>query len=134
MWVPSHSKFHPGRCGSGRWYSVSNGEYDLTWLGNQAGYLDGTAFPTHAGNSVITGHVYLPDGNPGPFVDLSRLKYGDKIIIHAFGQRYIYEVRDTSRWLLIQMMQSNPRTYPVITLVTCQGYDEAGNTYQCGIW
>jgi hypothetical protein len=38
--------------------------WDLTWLGEQAGYLEGTAFPSWAGNSAITGHVYLPDGSP----------------------------------------------------------------------
>ncbi|MCP4139183.1 MAG: hypothetical protein GY755_02640 [Chloroflexi bacterium] len=31
--------------------------WDVTWLGNSAGYLAGSAFPTWAGNTVITGHV-----------------------------------------------------------------------------
>jgi len=30
---------------------------------------------------------------PGPFVNLSTLKYNDQIIVHAWGQRYIYQVR-----------------------------------------
>ncbi|MDP8287344.1 MAG: choice-of-anchor D domain-containing protein [Candidatus Electryonea clarkiae] len=38
-----------------------NGEWDVTWLGNNAGYLSGTAFPTWTGNTVITGHVWNAD-------------------------------------------------------------------------
>lgn len=109
---------------------VVNGEYDLTWLGNQAGYLEGTAFPTHAGNSVITGHVYLPDGKPGPFVDLNRLKFGDQIIIHAYGQKYIYQVTTTRQVSPDDRNAITSEAYPVITLLTCRGYDEDAGTYQ----
>ena len=35
---------------------VSAEGWDLTWLGGQAGWLQGTAFPTWEGNSVLTGH------------------------------------------------------------------------------
>ncbi len=43
----------------------SGGGWDVSWLGEQAGYLDGTAFPTWAGNSVITAHVTLASGETG---------------------------------------------------------------------
>jgi len=108
---------------------ITNGEWDLTWLSNQAGYLAGTAFPTQAGNSVITGHVYLPNGNPGPFNDLSKLKYGDQIIITAYGQKYIYEVREVNRILPDSQEAFAHSEYPVLTLVTCQGYDETSGLY-----
>ncbi len=108
---------------------ITNGQWDLTWLNNQAGYLAGTAFPTQAGNSVITGHVYLPDGNPGPFSDLSKLKYGDQIIITAYGQKYIYEVREVNRILPDSQEAFTHSDYPVLTLVTCQGYDETSGLY-----
>ena len=71
----------------------SGNTWDITWLGDQVGYLDGTAFPTLSGNSVITGHVYGSNGLPGPFVNLDTLKWGDHVIVHFSGQRYIYEVR-----------------------------------------
>ena len=74
----------------------SGSTWDITWLGNDVGYLDGTAYPTLSGNSVLTGHVYGADGLPGPFVNLSTLKWGDQIIIHFAGQRYIYEVRENN--------------------------------------
>ena len=108
---------------------VVNNEWDLTWLGEQAGYLETTAFPTHAGNSVITGHVYLPDGKPGPFVDLNKLKYGDQIIVHAYGQKYIYEVRGTGQIAPDTKDAFPHEEYPVLSLLTCQGYDETTGTY-----
>ena len=50
--------------------------WDLTWLWKEAGWLNGTAFPTWAGNSVLTAHVYLSNGQPGPFVNLHTLGVG----------------------------------------------------------
>mgnify|MGYP000073678406 CR=1 FL=1 len=70
-----------------------DGWCDVTWLGKGVGWLHGTAFPSWTDNSVLTGHVYTADGLPGPFINLNRLKWGDQIIIHAFGQKYVYEVR-----------------------------------------
>jgi len=103
--------------------------WDVTWLGKQAGYLYGTAYPTWNGNSVITAHVYDADGNPGPFVNLGKLKWGDWVIIHAYGQQYIYEVR--------QILNTKPDDPALlkhedrawVTLITCQGWDARTNTY-----
>jgi LPXTG-site transpeptidase (sortase) family protein len=105
--------------------------WNVTWLYRQAGWLNGTAFPTWNGNSVITGHVYLPNGQPGPFVDLSTLKFGDRVIVSAYGQDYIYEVRtvktvkpdDTSRVIRHEEL-------PWITLLTCKDYDSRTDTYR----
>ena len=67
--------------------------WEVTWLGAAAGYLEGTAFPTWKGNTVITAHVWGANNQPGPFVDLHTLKYGDEIIIQAWSLRHIYQVR-----------------------------------------
>jgi LPXTG-site transpeptidase (sortase) family protein len=108
---------------------VSGTTWDITWLGKQLGYLDGTAFPTLAGNSVITGHVYGADGLPGPFVNLAKLKWGDQIIINAFGQRYVYEVRTSLITTPNDPSILKHETLPWITLVTCKDYDEKSKTY-----
>jgi LPXTG-site transpeptidase (sortase) family protein len=71
----------------------ANGQWDVSWLGNDAGWLNGTAFPTYSGNSVLAGHVYNADGTPGPFVHLNGLWWGDQVIVHAWGAQYVYEVR-----------------------------------------
>ncbi|NOY98395.1 MAG: sortase, partial [Chloroflexi bacterium] len=103
--------------------------WDLTWLWDQAGYLEGTAYPTWAGNTAITAHVYLPDGEPGPFVDLHTLQWGDQIILHANGQVYTYEVRETRRVRPNDISVLKHESYDWVTLITCQDYNEAQGTY-----
>ncbi len=104
--------------------------WDVTWLGDQVGYLAGTAFPTWRGNSVITGHVTLSSGLPGPFARLEDLGYGARVIVHGWGTRYIYEVRevDVVRPDDPSVFQHEERSW--ITLMTCQGYDERTGSYR----
>jgi LPXTG-site transpeptidase (sortase) family protein len=108
----------------------SAGGWDLTWLGNQAGYLEGTAFPTLPGNTAITAHAYLADGNPGPFHDLEQIRWGDTIGLEAWGNRYIYEVRrvETVDPLDLSILGSEELDW--ITLITCKGYDETLEDYR----
>ncbi len=104
--------------------------WDLTWLGEQAGYLEGTAFPSWSGNSAITGHVYLPDGRPGPFVRLGELGWGDEIIVHGFGVRFIFSVREVRQVLPDDLSILRHEDRPWVTLITCKGYDERRETYR----
>jgi LPXTG-site transpeptidase (sortase) family protein len=108
-----------------------DGIWDVTWLGDQAGYLEGTAFPTWAGNSVLTGHVWNADNTSGAFARINTLWWGDKIIIHAWGQSYVYEVRE------LKKIEPNAittalkhRDLPWITLLTCKDYNEATGNYK----
>ena len=108
---------------------LSHRGWAVTWLDDEAGYLQGTAYPTWAGNTAITAHVWDRDNNPGPFVDLHTLQHGDQIIIHAWGLRHIYEVRD--------FMQTSPDTlkalphseYDMLTLITCKDYNATSGDY-----
>ena len=107
--------------------------WDVTWLGNDAGWLEGSAFPTWAGNTVLTGHVWDAYNQPGPFAELKTLHYGDTIEIHAWGQVYVYEVRETGLFsgqgqAAINAMLKH-ETYDVITLVTCEGYNQQTGDY-----
>ena len=109
---------------------VGNG-WDVSWLGNQAGWLNGTAFPTGAGNSVISAHVYDAYGKPGPFVNLGTLLWGDQIIVHAFSYEYVYEVRESKRVTPEAVSSAiQHEKLPWLTLITCQGYDEASTAYK----
>jgi LPXTG-site transpeptidase (sortase) family protein len=103
--------------------------WDLTWLWNQAGYLQGTAFPTYKGNSVITAHVSLPNGKPGPFANLSTLKFDDPVEIHAWGNTYIYRVRSVEKVLPDDRSAFRHEEESWLTLITCQGFDEASGEY-----
>ncbi|WKZ47134.1 MAG: sortase [Anaerolineales bacterium] len=105
--------------------------WDVTWLGNDTGWLNGSAFPTWNGNSVLTAHVTNASGLSGPFANLKDLKYGDQIIVHLSGQKYIYEVQDSrmtrpySTSFAFQSMQD----HSYLTLITCQGYIPFSNAY-----
>jgi LPXTG-site transpeptidase (sortase) family protein len=108
--------------------SASQG-WDLTWLSNQAGWLEGTAYPTLAGNTGITAHTYLADGTPGPFVDLGSLYFGDRVYIHANGSIYIYEVREVNVVSPEYLSVLDHEEYDWITLITCREYNEETDDY-----
>jgi LPXTG-site transpeptidase (sortase) family protein len=108
-----------------------DGEWDVSWLSNQAGWLHGSTFPTWPGNSVLTGHVWDALNLPGPFVGLNSLQYDDQVIVHAWGADHIYKVRSVKHVLpsnVDAMMKHEDN--PWLTLVTCQSYDETSDTYK----
>lgn len=108
-----------------------DGAWDVSWLGTEAGYLMGTSYPTHAGNSVITAHVWDAYNNPGPFANLKTLVYGDQIEISAYGKTYVYEVRDSKQVLetnVEKVTESKDGTW--VTLMTCEDYSEALDDYR----
>jgi LPXTG-site transpeptidase (sortase) family protein len=107
-----------------------DGGWDVSWLGDRAGYLQGTAFPTWAGNTGITAHVWDADNTPGPFAGLKHLSYGDVVRIHAWGQVYTYEVRANTRVWPSCMGSLEHETYDWITLLTCESYSEEADTYR----
>jgi LPXTG-site transpeptidase (sortase) family protein len=108
--------------------------WDVTWLSNQVGWLEGTAFPTWGGNSVLTGHVVNASGLPGPFAELGSLRYGDQIIIQGWGQNYIYEVRSVKNQNAEDFSTAlQHEEYPWITLITCTGYTPFNEIYSSRI-
>ncbi|MBT7783353.1 MAG: sortase, partial [Anaerolineae bacterium] len=108
----------------------SDSGWDATWLGNSAGYLAGSAFPTWAGNTVITAHVWDAYNNPGIFSDLKTLGYGDQVQIQAWGLTYTYEVRESNlvtKKNVSTVLQSEE--YDWVTLVTCEFYNPFTGDY-----
>ncbi|MBC8504248.1 MAG: sortase, partial [Chloroflexi bacterium] len=103
--------------------------WDVTWLGERAGYLESTAFPTWAGNTALTAHVWNADNTPGPFIDLHTLRHGDQIIIHAWGQEYVYEVRATQEVRTDDFSFLPHAEHDVLTLITCKGFDPSSGQY-----
>ena len=106
-----------------------NNQWDVTWLGNQAGWLQNTAFPTSQGNSAITGHVYDQNGLPGPFINLKTLSWGDEIVIIENGQQFVYKVNDLylTKPNNVSSLANTDET--ILTLITCQNYDEENDEY-----
>ncbi len=109
---------------------LSKDGWDVSWLGANAGWLNETAFPTWEGNSVITAHVWDAFNQPGTFYKLKELGYGDVIKVHAFGQVYIYEVRQTKRIApddLSSVLKHEDKAW--LTLVTCEEYRVLFHSY-----
>jgi LPXTG-site transpeptidase (sortase) family protein len=113
---------------------LNNGTWDISWLGENAGYLVGSAYPTLNGDSILTGHNYLPSGLPGPFVHLKDLKYGDQVIVHAFNARFTYQVQrlDYLQPGDVKKLFKHEET-PWLTLLTCDQYDATLGTYRVRI-
>jgi thermitase len=107
-----------------------NQGWDLTWLGERAGWLTGSTFPTWKGNSVITGHVWDADNSPGSFAAIKQLKYGEQVNIHAWGQIYTYQVRTNQLTLPGNVnLAFQHETNAWVTLITCEDYDPLHNKY-----
>jgi len=108
-----------------------SGQWNLDWLSKrQVGFLNGTAFPTFEGNSVISGHLYNYDGTKGPFYRINELQWGDEIMIRHNGTSYTYSVRAVIQGLApndLSVIEHRERDW--LTLITCQGYDEASGNY-----
>jgi LPXTG-site transpeptidase (sortase) family protein len=110
----------------------SKNAWDVKWLGQDVGWLNGTAFPTWEGNSVLTAHVTDADGKAGPFANLKNVPYGAQIIVHLYDQQYVFEVsnkhlvRPDTTAFAFQHLED----YSYLTLITCQGYDAATDSYR----
>jgi LPXTG-site transpeptidase (sortase) family protein len=107
----------------------TNGKWNTDWLWEQAGYLEGTTFPTMDGHSVLTAHNYLPNGEAGPFVNLAQLQWNDQIIIHSDGKDYTYLVRHSA---YVAPGDTSPLDYQDgnwVTLISCYLYDEEYGGY-----
>jgi LPXTG-site transpeptidase (sortase) family protein len=103
--------------------------WDTSWLWDRTGYLEGTAFPTWPGNTALAGHVFLPDGSPGPFARLRNLQWGSEIVIQAWGQRYGYEVRRVFDTSASDVEVLSHEELDWLTLITCTDFDELGQRF-----
>lgn len=106
-----------------------DGSWEVTWLWDQIGWLENTAFPGWSGNTVLVGHSILSSGLPGPFVGLPLLRPKDQIVLHVFGDSLVYQVvwthkvRPNALWILDHADQD------VLTLITCTGWNEKLSQY-----
>ena len=104
--------------------------WDVTWLGSQAGWLEGSAYPTSLGNAVLTAHVWDAVNQPGAFYALDKLGYGDRVIVHSYGTTYTYEVRRVMTVApsnVDAMLKHQDDAW--LTLVTCKGFNTTTDQY-----
>jgi LPXTG-site transpeptidase (sortase) family protein len=105
------------------------GNWDVSWLQEQAGWLHGTAYPTWKGNSILTAHVVNADGKPGVFFRLKALGVGEYIYLISSGYRYTYKVVSNAYVSPTDASVMKHEEKSILTLITCDTYDEATGTY-----
>ena len=95
----------------------------------QNGWLNGTAYPSWSGNSVLTGHVVSKYGVPGVFAKLKYLNVGEYIFVYNSGYRYSYKVvsNEIVKANDASVFRHEEKSY--LTLITCNNYDEETGTY-----
>jgi LPXTG-site transpeptidase (sortase) family protein len=108
---------------------LRNGNWDVSWLWDQAGWLEGTTYPTSNGNSLLTAHVVTADGKNGPFANLKTLTVDDYVFIYNSRNRYIYKVNSINFVKPDDMSVFSHKDDSWITLITCDSYDEEIGTY-----
>jgi LPXTG-site transpeptidase (sortase) family protein len=110
--------------------TASTTSWDLTWLKDSVAYLEGSAYPTLSGNTVLSAHVTDANNNLGPFSDIKGLQVGDKIYLHAYGQKFVYQVQENSKILPSNISAVfKHEEYNWVTLVTCEDYNAKTATY-----
>ena len=106
------------------------GQWNASWLENEVGYLESTAFPTTIGNTALSAHAYISSGEPGPFVNLDQLMWGDQVKINTLEAVYLYEVRQREFVAPDDLSVLSNETQDWVTLITCYQYDEALQGYR----
>jgi LPXTG-site transpeptidase (sortase) family protein len=105
--------------------------WDLTWLQDGVAYLEGSAYPTWSGNTVLTAHVVNADNNLGPFSDIKGLRKGDFIYLRAGGQTFVYQIQENRKISPLNISAVfKHEEYDWVTLVTCEDYNKQNGTYQ----
>ncbi|MCC7448231.1 MAG: sortase [Anaerolineae bacterium] len=116
-----------------RVYFGKTDDWDVSYLNEYAGHLQGTAEIGQGGNVVLAGHVELKDGRPGPFANIGRLTNGDPIAIvsDAPGNPVVMRYRVTEVRVVDPQDLNTIRNhgYEELTLVTCQDWSEKTRTY-----
>jgi sortase A len=110
---------------------VSNGTWDMEPITHQVAHFQGTASPGDNNNMVLGGHFTLPDGSPGPFVELGNLEIGDQILVYrGDGTVYVYTVDSMKVVEVIAVQVAFPTLDPTLTLITCHNWDPDEGLYQ----
>jgi LPXTG-site transpeptidase (sortase) family protein len=108
---------------------IQDGGWNISWLQDQVGWLNGTAYPTRSGNSVLTAHVVNQDGKSGTFARLKYLGVGEFIYLFDAGYRYTYQVTSNQAARPDDSTLLGHLDKPYLTLITCDRYDVKSSAY-----
>ncbi|MBN1286948.1 MAG: class E sortase [Anaerolineae bacterium] len=108
---------------------VEDGRWDIDDLGLNVGRLAGTAHIGDGGNTVIVGHITLPDHIDGPFIDLAALAPGSEVVVQTGDHRYTYTVEGSRVVAPDDLSVVAPTDRTTLTLMTCTGWDVPSQRY-----
>jgi LPXTG-site transpeptidase (sortase) family protein len=109
---------------------LSEGSWDISNLGANAGHLQGTAWFDAPGNVVLAGHVEMSDGRKGIFATLREMKTGDPIVVSYQGDSREYAVSELRTVSPDDLSVLSPSDTERLTLITCDRYDFISDQYQ----
>lgn len=108
---------------------IVDNTWDVESLGNQVGYLQGSA-PPGQGNTVLAGHVDDVSGSPGPFAAIGSLSPGSAITLQTSdGITYTYQVTAIEHVHSQAMGSTYPTDDVQLTLITCTGWNATSGAY-----
>lgn len=116
---------------------IVNGEWDITTLDDQLGWLTTTGdSPTADLAMVFVAHLTRPGDTPtapprpGPFAHLDRLRLGDQVIYTLNDTDYIYEISQVGRVDPANVRALYQRTPGTLLLLTCTDWDATDAAYR----
>lgn len=72
----------------------------------------------------------VPRTEAGIFVDLFKLKWNDRIIIHSYGNKYIYAVQENKVIAPNDASVLKHEEKSWLTLLTCKTFNEKTSSYE----
>lgn len=110
---------------------LRNRAWDISALGFYVGWLEGTTwFDPQWGNTVLSAHVQLGAGNPGPFWALDQLVPGDEIVVIEGDLERRFTVQSISEVPPDDWTVTAPTDGPTLTLITCTGWEEGTGIFR----
>lgn len=103
--------------------------WDISRLTHEVAHLAGTSYPGEPGNTVLAGHITVPDAGWGPFKDLEKLQTGDRVFVEHGTRTFVYVVEEARTIQPEDVEIAFPTGDERLTLVTCTGWDGALDNY-----
>ena len=103
--------------------------WDISRLTTEVAHLAGTAYPGEPGNTVLAGHVTVPDAGWGPFKDLETMQVGDRIFVEQGPLTFVYVVEELKTVAPTDVEIAFPTQEERLTLLTCSGWSDTLDRY-----
>ncbi len=106
-----------------------NHTWDVSTLGHSVGHLEATSWVGNTGNVVLVAHIQLNYQDFGPFLRLSTLVPGDKVMVVDHGKLYTYQVLGSKAVKPTAVEVTYPTVDPILTLITCTTWDSVRGAF-----